>query len=211
MPADVRVIVGIHECFRKEFASLPLRVKAVPVDDRARADVVGRHVLLMCDLLAAHDRAQAEVVKPLVAERAPGGDGGAVEDAGNALADAVPAVRAQVQAWRDDANVLNRATIHTTLIGFERLLLAQLSAEESQTMPTLADVLSPDDVDALLAAGLTSLPADEVPLAVGMFLEDNTAEVGALVWERLPLPVREDFDASGRAAYADYRASLRDS
>ena len=165
MPTDTRVIVGIHECLRKEFASLPLRVKAVAVDDGERAAVVGRHVLVMCDLLEAHDRAQARVVRPLVADRAPASvevvDAAEIE--GRALTDAIPAVRAQVLAWQDDATVLARATIHTTLIGFERLLLARLGTEEAQMVPLLAEVLEPGDVDAVLAAGLATLPDDEVP------------------------------------------------
>lgn len=212
MPTDTRVIVGIHECLRKEFASLPLRVKAVAVDDGERAAVVGRHVLVMCDLLEAHDRAQARVVRPLVADRAPASVEvvDAAETEGRALTDAIPAVRAQVLAWQDDATVLARATIHTTLIGFERLLLARLGTEEAQMVPLLAEVLEPVDVDAVLAAGLATLPDDEVPLAVGMILDDTRSEVGEMVWDRLPTAVREEFEATGRATYADYRRRLTD-
>lgn len=212
MPADTRVIVGIHECFRKEFAALPLRVKAVPVDDGERAAVVGGHGLVMCDLLEAHDRAQADVVRPIVEQRAPESAAAlaALEAENGAVAEAIPVVRDQVRTWQAEPTVRNRAAIHTTLIGFERLLLARLSTEEAQSLSLLADVLTPDDVDVLLAAGLASLPEADRSLSVGMILEDTTAEVGELVWQRLPEQVRADFDASGRASYADYRRRLSD-
>lgn len=210
MATDIGVIVGIHQCLRKEFASLPLRVKAVPVGDGDRAAVVGRHVLLMCDLLEAHARAHDEVVRPLVAERAADREEEitAVEDDNRSLTDSLPAVRAQVQAWQNDPTVHNRATIHTTLIGFERLLLAQLGSEETRAVPVLAEVLTSDDVHALLATGLAALPDDEVPLAVGMLLEDAASETGQVLWARLPAQVREEFDRTGRTEYADYRRRL---
>lgn len=70
-PIDTSEMLAIHECFRKEFASLPLRVKAVPESDSGRAAAVGGHVLLMSAMLHGHHSAEDELLWPVFAERAP--------------------------------------------------------------------------------------------------------------------------------------------
>lgn len=210
MPADTRAMFGIHDCLRKEFAALPLRVKAVPEGDAERAAVVADHVELMCDVLDAYHLAEDEAIWPVLAERAPEHADllAATEAEHDELSESVPGIRTQAQAWKADPTVINRATVHTTLIGFERQLLGHLSAEERDVLPVMGEVLSQEEFDHLAVRAASVLTPEQLTLSLGMVLTDTTPEVRDLIATRLPLDVWRAYEKSGQAQFQAYRKRL---
>jgi hypothetical protein len=71
MAIEVREMYGIHDCLRKEFGSLPLRVKATADGDAKRASDVGDHASLMLMVLERHHTSEDVNLWPLLEARVP--------------------------------------------------------------------------------------------------------------------------------------------
>jgi len=211
-PIDTGEMLALHECLRKEFASLPLRVKSVPESDAGRAAAVGGHVLLMCDMLNGHHAAEDELLWPLLEERAPD-HAALVETMATQharLSDLDDAARAQAEVWMSDTNILTRSTLHTTLIALERALLEHLSFEELQSFPVIANVVTQEEFDAVGSRARASLSPEQLAIGLGLILDDNSAEAGEAVLSAMTLEARADFEEHGRPAYTAYRDRLLD-
>jgi len=211
-PIDTSEMLAIHECFRKEFASLPLRVKAVPESDGGRAAAVGGHVLLMSAMLHGHHSAEDELLWPVFAERAPQSaelvETMAMQHA--RLSDLVDTAQAEATAWMADTNILTRSSLHTTLIALERALLEHLSFEEIEVLPVIATSVTQAEFDAVGIHARASLSPETLAIGLGLILDDNSAEAGQAILDSLPPEARAGFEEFGRPAYVAYRDRLLD-
>lgn len=209
---DVTDLFAVHDALRHEFAGLPLKVKAVSDGDADRAAVVGGHVLFMCDFLEVHHDSEDELVWPLLEERAPEHDGlvaSMVEqhEAIHALSDRA---REQAAAWIDAPGNQERAGLHTTLIALEKELLHHLAVEEQEVAPLVARDLTQEEWLAVGEHSRGAMSMEQLTIALGLILDDTSAERGAVILDAMPPEAREGFEQFGRPAYAAYKARLTD-
>lgn len=209
---DTTDMYAIHDCLRHEFARLPITVKAVAEGDADRAAVVGGHVLLMADVLHAHHGGEDALVWPAMLERLPEKAPFVAEMEGQheSLHAAVELATEQARSWMGSPGNQERARLHTTLIGLERILLTHLAKEEQDVLPLLPEFLSADEYAAIGAHSRAAVPPETMPIVLGLILDDTSEERGAAILGAMPPEAVAGFNEFGRAAYADYKAKLTD-
>lgn len=209
-PIDTREMLAIHDTLRKEFASLPLRVKGTPVGETERAGIVGGHVILMLDILQVHHEGEDAVLWPLLEERAPDDIDEVERLKGQhvAMEETMVRARAQASAWMADPSIDNRSGLHTTLIALERELLDHLSHEETEILPVVAVTLTAEEFASLGAHSRAGLTQEQLTLALGMIVDDTSAELSGLILDAMPPEARAGFEQFGLPAYRAYRERL---
>ncbi len=209
---DMTEMYAIHDCLRHEFAKLPLTVKAVAEGNADRAAVVGGHVLLMTSMLHAHHEGEDELVWPLLEERSPEhaalvGDMVGQHEAMTALVDSA---QEQAQVWMASPGVLERSSLHTTLIMLEKELLHHLAMEEQQVVPLISRDLTQEEYAAVGAHSRAALTPEQLAVGLGLILANTSADRGEAILNGMPAEARAGFDQFGRPAYAAYAARLAD-
>lgn len=209
---DMTEMYAIHDCLRHEFAKLPLTVKAVAEGDSDRAAVVGGHVLLMTAILHAHHDGEDELVWPLLEERAPEHAGLITEMEGQheAMLVSVESAQEQARAWMASPGVLERSSLHTTLIKLEKELLHHLAMEEQEVVPLISRDLSKEEFSAVGEHSRASLAPEQLAIGLGLILANTSAERGEAILNGMPPEARAGFDQFGRPAYAAYAERLAD-
>lgn len=208
---DTTDMLAVHDCFRKEFARLPITVKSIGDGDADRAAAVGGHVLFMADFLQAHHASEDELLWPLLRERAPEAQA-LIEDLEgqhervHALMDTA---RVQAQAWIASPGNQERAALHTTLIALEKELLHHLAVEEQQGLPLVERDLSEEEWFAVGEHSRGSFPPDQLVIALGLILDNTSNERGEVILSAMPPEARAGFEQFGRPAYLAYRDRLR--
>lgn len=210
MAIETREMYGIHDCLRKELGALPLRVKATAEGDVARAGDVGAHVKLMMMVLERHHHAEDVKLWPVLEQHAPDRADllREMESQHEQLQPLIDSARAETDAWMTDPTAPNRAALHTTLIRLEKLLLPHLGQEEAEILPLVQETFTQEEFNAIGEYSRQDVPPEQMPIVLGMILDDTTADVRDLLWTALPQEARDGFDAFGRPAYAAYRERL---
>lgn len=212
MTADTTDMLAVHDCFRHQFARLPIMVKAVGEGDAERAAVVGGHVQFMATFLHAHHSSEDLIVWPLLLERAP-------EDAALVatmreehaeLEGLVGKAAAQAAEWSASPGHQERAGLHTTLIALERALLHHMAQEEQEVLPLVAEHLSEEEYAAVGAHSRADLAPDQLAIALGFILGDTTQDRAEAIIASMPAEAVAGFEQFGRPIYADYKARLTD-
>lgn len=207
---DTTDMLAVHDCFRRQFARLPIMVKSVADDDAGRAGVVGGHVLFMAEFLTAHHSSEDAIVWPLLHERSP--EAGALVDDMEAqhhtLHAELDTAATQARAWIDSPGNQERAALHTTLIALERNLLHHLAVEEQEVLPLIQRDLSEEEWASVGEHSRASFEPPQLAIALGMILDDTSPERGAVILAAMPPEARAGFEQFGQPAYNAYRERL---
>lgn len=208
---DTTDMLAVHDCFRREFARLPITVKSIGDGDAERAAAVGGHVLFMSEFLHAHHASEDALVWPLLRERSPEADGlvNDMEAQHESIHAFMDTSRAQAQAWIDAPGPQERAALHTTLIALEKDLLHHLAVEEQQVLPLVERDLSPGEWLAVGEHSRSSFAPPELAIALGLILDNTSEERGEKILSAMPPEARAGFEQFGRPAYLAYRDRLR--
>jgi iron-sulfur cluster repair protein YtfE (RIC family) len=209
---SMREMLAVHDCLRKEFASLPLNVKGTPEDSGERAAIVGGHVMMMSAMLTAHHEGEDAVLWPLLRERAPQLDSVVAEmEAQHArMIELLQRTQAQAQEWMADTNVQTRSALHTTLIALEREVLAHLAHEETDVLPVAVEAVSYDEFAEMGRHAQASMTPEQMAIGLGMIVDDTTEDNAAAILDSLPPDVRAYVEGPGREIYQGYRDRLFD-
>ena len=208
---DTTDMLAVHDCFRKEFARLPITVKSIGDGDAERAGAIGGHVLFMADFLHAHHASEDALVWPLLRERSPEA-AGLVDDMEeqhvrvHALMDTT---RVQARAWIETPGNQERAALHTTLIALEKELLHHLAVEETEVLPLVERDLSEEEWFAVGEHSRGSFPPDQLVIALGLILDNTSKERGEVILSAMTPEARAGFEQFGWPAYLAYRDRLR--
>ena len=209
---DTTDMLAVHDCLRHEFARLPITVKASPEDDAARAAIVGGHVLFMTDFLHAHHESEDEVVWPLLKERSPEHAALVSEMEGQhaSMHATVDVARRQAKAWIASPGIQERSALHTTLIALEREILHHFALEEQEVLPLIQRDLTPEEWSSVGAHSRASFSPEDLAVALGLILDNTSAERGEAILAEMPPEARAGFEEFGRPVYRAYRAKLTD-
>lgn len=209
---SLREMLAVHDCFRKEFASLPLNVKGTPEDGTERAAIVGGHVLLMTAMLTAHHDGEDAVLWPLLRERAPQ-TATMVEDMGAQhvrMTALIERAQEQAHAWMATTDVQTRSALHTTLIALEREVLAHLAHEETEVLPIAVEVVSREEFIEMARHSRESMTLEQLAIGMGMIVDDTTPDNAETILASLPDDQRDYVQGPGREIYQAYRDRLFD-
>jgi iron-sulfur cluster repair protein YtfE (RIC family) len=209
---SLREMLAVHDCFRKEFASLPLNVKGTPEVGADRAAIVGGHVLLMCAMLNAHHEGEDAVLWPLLRERAPQTESMVADmEAQHArMVALIDRAQDQARAWMTTTDVQTRSALHTTLIALEREVLAHLAHEETEVLPIAVEVVTREEFVDMGKHARESMTPEQLAIGMGMIVDDTTPDNAETILASLPDDQRAYVQGPGREAYQAYRDRLFD-
>lgn len=208
-PIDVSEMIAAHDAMRREYGSLPLRVKSVTDGDVERAGVIADHIALMSTFTALHHAGEDALLWPIVRERAP--DPGVVDAAEadhSGLAEHADRVAVLAESWRVAPTAVHRAALHVELIAFERAMLRHLAREEAEALPLLATTITESEFGALRAHVRDGLTVDQRSIVLGLILDDTGAALAASLLGSMDPQERADFEQAGAPVYRAYRERL---
>ncbi|MFF3417350.1 hemerythrin domain-containing protein [Streptomyces sp. NPDC002698] len=204
-------MVVVHRVFRRESATLPRLVRAVPDGDTARAGRIAGALRDYTMGLHHHHHAEDELIWPLLRSRAPH-DGELVgrmrlqhEEIDRTLA----AVAEWLPVWERSADRIPGEELALALDAHRAALLLHLDEEERSVLPLVAEHLTVPEWDLVGERGMDGIPKNKRMLALGAILEEATPEEQAYFLGRVPLIGRLLWRALGRRRYAAYRRAMR--
>ncbi|MDN3029677.1 hemerythrin domain-containing protein [Streptomyces sp. S.PB5] len=189
--ADVRDMYMAHTMMRREFRLLPQLVRDVPEGSVQRAELVGSHAELLCQILHLHHEGEDLVLWPLLAER--GGEEAAVivptmEEQHHAIEQAHAAAMALLPGWRAEAT--GGEELAEALDQLLAVLLEHMATEEKEILPLAAKYVTAAEWDRMGQHGLANSPKRTLPLTFGMVMYEGDPEVVKAVLVHAPLPAR---------------------
>ncbi|RLV48592.1 hemerythrin domain-containing protein [Nocardioides mangrovicus] len=184
-PIDVRDMIVVHTMLLREFRLVRDAVAQVGDGDARRAEVVDRHLGLLCDLLHHHHAGEDELLWPVLRPRLTARQARLLDvaEAQHAALDAVLGrVRTGREQWVDEAAAAPRRELVEALEHLHALLAEHLRTEEEQLLPLAALQLTQAEWDAVGEAGAASVPKAVLPLVFGMFAyEGDPAVLSAML------------------------------
>jgi len=191
--ADTRDMYVVHTVFRREFGLMPALVRGVADGDVARAELVGEHVQLLCDLLHEHHEAEDEVIWPRLLER--GAEDVApivqtMEDQHNELEKVNQEIVVILPIWRDTAGQQYRAELAEALDALCPLLREHTAMEEGHVLPLAERYLTATEWQQVGQRAMDGLPKKRLPLLFGMGMYEGDPEVVKGILAGIPLVPR---------------------
>ena len=127
-----------------------------------------------------------------------------------AMMASVATAQAQARAWMASPGVLERSSLHTTLIRLEKELLHHLAMEEQEVVPLISRDLTHDEYAAVGAHSRAALSPEQLAVGLGLILANTSAERGEAILNGMPPEARAGFEQFGRPVYAAYAERLAD-
>ena len=177
---DMTEMFAVHDC------PAP-RVREAASDRQGRgggrcrsAAVVGGHVLMMTSMLHAHHEGEDELVWPLLEERSPEHADlvSAMVGQHESMMESVETAQAQARAWMASPDVLERSSLHTTLIKLEKELLHHLAMEEQEVVPLISRDLTQEEYAAVGAHSRAALSHEQLAVGLGLILAEHLRGAG---------------------------------
>jgi iron-sulfur cluster repair protein YtfE (RIC family) len=206
---DTRDMLMIHTVLRALLADAIRLVRGVPDGDRARARIVGDHVLEVANGLHSHHQGEDELLWGRLQERAPSCavHVAQMREQHAEVATLLDTAEGAVPPWVATGSAADRDrvadAVQTVLTTLER----HLGAEESVILPVVATSLSPKEWGALAEHGRASTPKGRMWFQLGLMLA-NAGPYRELLWGELPPPVKLLYGLVGERRYRRERALL---
>ena len=182
-------MIVVHTALLREFRLAPGAVRGVPIDARARAAVIDRHLGLICDLLHHHHAGEDRLLWPLLRARLPQRavahlDEAEAQHAG--LDEALRSVAVARRDWVQQVDAERRDALIEALETLYHLLATHLDAEERTLLPLAATYLTEAEWRAVGEAGAAAIPKTKMPLVFGLFSYEGDPEVLTTMLQHAP-------------------------
>ncbi|WP_225860344.1 hemerythrin domain-containing protein [Streptomyces triticiradicis] len=204
-------MVVVHRVFRRESATLPRLVRAVPDGDTARAARVAGALRDYTMGLHHHHHAEDELIWPLLRDRAPLDEErvGRMQLQHEEIDRTLTAVAEWLPVWERSADRISGEELALALDAHRTALLAHLDEEERSVLPLVAEHLTVAEWDLVGERGMDGIPKNKRMLALGAILEEATPEERAYFLGRVPLIGRLLWRSLGRRQYVAHRRAMR--
>ncbi|MFE4695943.1 hemerythrin domain-containing protein [Streptomyces sp. NPDC056738] len=204
-------MVVVHRVFRRESATLPRLVRAVPDGDTARGTRIAGALRDYTMGLHHHHHAEDELIWPLLRTRAPHDEElvGRMRLQHEEIDRTLAVVAEWLPVWERSADRISGEELALALDAHRAALLVHLDEEERSVLPLVAGHLTVAEWDLVGERGMDGIPKNKRMLALGAILEEATAEEQAYFLGRVPLIGRLLWRALGRRQYAAYRTAMR--
>ncbi len=210
-PTDVSDMYAIHAAFRRAFAEVPDLVASAGPEDVERQVLVGDFYRNVLALLAVHHDGEDVILWPLLHERLPEHADlfAQMEAMHAALHPAIDDASAALAAWSDSPHADTAAAFVSAMAAVERPLLEHLDSEESDALPLMSRVITPEEWGQLPQHGQAHYGGDRFWLALGLIREQMTAQQLEKMDAAMPPPAVEFWTTAGEPMFTDFVGRLR--
>ena len=201
----------IHRIFRRQFAEVRALVQEVPADDATRVGAVADHLGFLLDGLHMHHTTEDDLIWPKLLDRA-GLDAPLVErmELQHQQIDvSVAEVRAALSAWRSAPMPATSSALADGIGEFLVVLEGHLDEEEQVVVPLIDRHLTEDEWQEVGQRGFEKFTPDQRWIATGQLVEVATPEETALMFGKLPPPVKVLWHLFGKRKYRRYIGPVR--
>lgn len=204
-------MMGTHQIFRREFPLSADLAAKVADGDTARAARLGDHVRLLLDLVGVHHQAEDTYLWALLPERTPASAEIVAtmlrqHDEAHANAEALSTA---LDAWTASVTGESTSAVVGALGTFTSGLLAHADLEEAETIPFIAQSLTPEEWGAFVQFASTAMPQEVSGTVMGMMLEGMSPEAREGFLGHLPEQFAQFLRTTGAEQYAAYVADIR--
>lgn len=201
----------IHRIFRRQFAEVRALVPELSSADGAQVSVVADHLGFLLDGLHMHHTTEDELIWPRLLERV-GVDAPLVErmeEQHHQIDVSVDDVRAAMSAWRTEPTPAASSALADRIGGFLVVLEAHLDEEEQVVVPLIDRYLTEAEWQDVGERAFEKFTPAQRWIATGQLVEVATPEEVAMMFGKLPIPVKVLWHLIGRRKYRRYITSVR--
>jgi hemerythrin-like domain-containing protein len=209
--AMTREMIMVHTAFRREFGLMPELVRGVAEGDRRRAGIVADHIAMIGGVLHHHHSGEDRVLWPHLLERCPDELAPVVhsmEEHHDRIGNLGSQLAKTADAWRVDANTESRDVAVGLLNQLLPVLNQHLATEEELVLPLVEQHITADEWDGMVAEGAAEMPAEMLPLALGLMMYEGDPSAVQDALNNIPAEVRGIVAEQAPAAYAAYAQAV---
>ncbi|HEY3610735.1 MAG TPA: hemerythrin domain-containing protein [Pseudonocardiaceae bacterium] len=204
MAVDTWEMVVVHRSFRREFREAAGLVGSVRAGDRARAELVGRHLAGMVIGLHHHHAGEDDLLWPVLLPRVTLHTElvHRMESQHKQLAVLIDRIEDLLPGWRLTGDAVAGRELAGVFVEASALLDEHLAQEEAEILPLVAEHVTPAEWQALGERGVDSLPKNStVFVYLGLALQETTDDERRAFLGLLPPPVRLFWHVFGKGIY----------
>jgi hypothetical protein len=208
---DTSDMVIVHRMFRRECASLPQLVAAVPAGDAARARPVAERAREVLDMLHHHHLGEDELLWPRLSARTRFHADllARMDSQHHGLAVLLDHAATALPAWQDSPTAHTSTPLITLLEQISSGLDEHFDEEEGAVLPIVERVITAAEYQEVGERGLVSIPLTRRLIALGYLLEGTTPEERTDFLARIPAPVRLAYRLIGARQHRRETTRLR--
>jgi hemerythrin-like domain-containing protein len=201
----------IHRIFRRHFAESRALVLQAPAAGATRVGSVADHLEFLLDGLHMHHTTEDDLIWPKLLDRArleaPLVE--RMEEQHQQIDAAVGEVRAAVTAWRSDPAPATSSALADRIAAFLVVLEGHLDEEEQVVVPLIDRHLTEDEWQEVGESGFEKFTPAQRWIATGQMVEVATPEEVAMMFDKLPPPVKVLWHLIGKRRYRRYITPVR--
>ncbi|MEV6904849.1 hemerythrin domain-containing protein [Amycolatopsis sp. NPDC051372] len=209
--AMTREMRMVHTALRREFGLMPKLVAGVAEQDTQRAALVADHLELVNTILHHHHHAEDLEIWPNLLERCPTDVAPLVygmERHHERIAFLGVDLTDAVAAWRAEPNTAHRDAVLAVLDPLITVLYEHLGAEEDYVLPLIERHITAAEWDTMVARGAAELPAEKLPLVLGIMMYEGDPGAVEDALGNLPAEARDTVAELAPRLYADLAETL---
>lgn len=201
----------IHRIFRRQFAEVRKLVQDVPASEARQVRAIADHLGFLLDGLHMHHTTEDDMIWPTLLARAEL-DASLVErmkDQHERVDALVAGVRAAVPAWRSDPTPATSSLLAGRIGEFLVVLEGHLDEEEQVVVPLIDQCLTEAQWQEVGQRGFEKFTPAQRWIATGQMVEVATPQEVAMMFGKLPPPVKVLWRLIGKRKYRRYIMSVR--
>ena len=191
-PINVRDMAIVHRLFRQAYEESAQLVRAAPTPSPGRVTFLADHIDLTLEALHNHHEDEDTLLYPKLIERVPEQAQMTehVEHEHQMITTALDAASAACATWRERPSAQTGEALAAALDHLNAVVQPHLDDEEQKVVPLAAVTLTQREWDAMGKAGISKVPRNKRPLALGMMLDALDGEERAYMLKTVPAPMR---------------------
>ena len=201
----------IHRIFRRQFAEVRELVQTVPAGEARRVGAIADHLEFLLDGLHMHHTTEDDLIWPTLLASAEL-DGSLVErmqDQHEGIDVLVAGVRAAVAGWRSEPTPETSALLAGRVADFLAVLQEHLDEEEQVVVPLIDQCLTEAQWQAMGQRAFEKFTPAQRWIATGQLVEVSTPQEVAMMFGKLPPPVKVLWRLIGKRKYRRYITQVR--
>jgi hemerythrin-like domain-containing protein len=199
----------IHRIFRRQFAEV--RALVQEARDATRVGALADHLGFLLDGLHMHHATEDDLIWPKLLDRA-GLDAPLVkrmEEQHQQIDALVVEVRVAMSAWLSDPTPATSSALTDRIGEFLVLVEEHLDEEERVVVPLIDRYLTEAEWQGVGKRGFEKFTSAQRWIATGQMVEVATPEETAMMFDKLPPPVKVLWHLIGKRKYRRYITSVR--
>ena len=201
----------IHRIFRRQFAEVRELVQTAPAGDARRAAAIADHLGFLLDGLHMHHTTEDDLIWPTLLASAEL-DASLVQrmpEQHERIDALVTGVREAIPAWRSDPTPATSSLLAGRIGEFLVVLEAHLDEEEQVVVPLIDQCLTEAQWQEMGQRGFEKFTPAQRWIATGQLVEVATPQEVAMMFGKLPPPVKVLWRLIGKRKYRRYITQVR--